>query len=233
MKKIMAIMLALIMAVAALSACGGNGGDSSPADNPASTASTEDNSAGASASSSGQTVGQTVDMDDFSNYFAVIDGVTYYLPDGCTLQDLLDAGYTVDPELDINQPVNYGVYVGENFTDVYVGLYKTGVEKVYFRAYPHNPNADPIPLKDCAIYGISFFNREADISIVGGLSIGSAPEDFAVVFGSKPGEEVPGYTDTYMVKYASSDGYGYITFSYKESTGEIKDISVSYISPDM
>jgi len=230
MKKTSVIALALVLVISLLAACGGDDGGSAPADvqsdAPAVTGTENGGDAPASA------YGDKVDLSDKNIYFAIIDGVKYSIVDNFTLQDLINAGYSAEPDTDFDRMVNYGIYVGDELFDVYIKMYKDGVEKVYFRAYPNNPNSDPIPLINCSIYGISFSSKDANISIVGGLRIGDPQQAFRDVFsGIEPNNEgeVPGYKDRLITNYMAADSWGVFSFSYSEDPDELKEISVSYL----
>jgi len=173
-----------------------------------------------------------LDVQDLSNYFVIVDGTKVVLPDGCTLQELLDKGFEVKEDINLEEAIPYGVYSSSTMK-TYVDLYKAGAEKAYFRAYVHNPEHSKLPLKDCKVYGIGVSNPEADISILGNLKMLDGQEKFKEVLGLDQGEKVPGYKDTYFVSFPTKDGYGQISYTYRKEDGKVKDMLVSYISPDM
>ena len=175
---------------------------------------------------------ESLDVYDLSNYFAVIDGEKVYLPDGCSLQDLMDKGFTVKEEVNLDDEVPYGVYSTIAMRP-YVEIFKPGVEKAYFSAYVHNPEHAKIPLRDCKMYGLSSFNPEAAITILGGIKLTDGQARFKEVLGTGKEEKVPGYKDSFLVSFPTTDGYGQIAYTYRKEDGKVKDMLVTYISPDM
>ena len=206
-------IIAVILTLSLLTACGGDGGGAT----------------GGTTGAPAGTVVTKVDPNDKNNYFAVIDGKKYSFYDDFTMQDLLDDGYTADPACDMEREVKPGVYVGESLFDINISMFKKGVEKYYFKAYPVNLTDAPVPLKDCNVYGIYFFNKEANIKIAGGLTVGITQKNFKDVFG-EPGTkaEIPGYKDRYGANYTTADSYGVFSFEFTENPDEVKAIAVSY-----
>ena len=173
-----------------------------------------------------------VDLNDKNNYFAVIDGVKYNFPDTVTIQELLNTGYTVKEDFDLDWEVSSGqVYVGEKLSDTSVYMFKKGVEKYYFQALPINLNEKPSPLKDSHVWGITFNKKEADISIAGGLSIGTTAKGLITVWG-EPNMKGNSYSGKYVMHYNNSnisDFIGTFSFTCDEKTDELVEITVSIV----
>ena len=234
MKKIIILAVALLLTLSGLAACGGSSGpeESAAPEAPAAEDSQATDESGSGDAPASSAPGTILDLNDKNIYFAIIDGKEFFILERHTVQDLINAGYKADPETDLGRMVNYGIYVGDELFDIYIKMYKEGGDKVYFRAYPQNPNSDPIPLKDCLIYGFSCSNSEADFSVVGNLKLGDPEQAFRDVFyGVEPDNEgdVPGYKDRRITNYMASDAYGVFSFAYSEDADAIKEISVSYL----
>ena len=257
MKKAITLGLTLLLTLSLLMACSGNGGNGATgngsSDNGApgngnsvngnsgngnSGSGNPDSGAGApptSDSSGGNAPANTppslaqVDLDDADIYYAVIDGIKYSFAGEVTIQDLLDAGYTVDPDFDLSYEMGHGIYFGASIASSAIEMYKDGVERSYFRVNVNNLTQNPVPIRDCTIYGIYWTGQEADIYILDGFSTGSARRDLVAVLGNEGVEsKVAGFTDWYSIGYILSSPSRGITFNYKESTDVVMSISIFY-----
>jgi hypothetical protein len=195
MEKRFAIMAALILAFASLTACGGNsssgGGNSAT---PVSTATT-------SPARTVEIPDQPLDVADQSIYFVTVDGVKYSLIDA-TVQDFLNGGFTLGQDDENREvPPNEGGGLEHTYSDVH--MYKD--DKIYFSLLTFNPADEPRPLKECSVTSFVLRQASADISTVCNLSVGCSVEDVLGVFGDAFSERIHEINGCYF--------YGSDTFS--------------------
>ena len=119
-----------------------------------------------------------------SNIFVVIDSVKYNLYDRITVQNLIDAGYTLDDKLSANQEYNISDDLrGETASTI--SMYKDG--RKYFNVKPILPIVGKAVLKNCVIdeFYITYYSyNEKNISVMGELKSKCTKEEVQDVFGN-------------------------------------------------
>ena len=203
MKKVLMIMLALLMAVALLTACGDSEGEKS-----------DGKSAGKD--------GEVVLLNDNENIFVIINDKKYNLYDKYTVQDLVDAGLEFEEERDLTKKEEKGYSMGKKLVFVKevpykdrAGTYKT----TFFTAKADVPLGEEYWLKDCVISDFTFPDRSGSIdppiSIVGGLTGGCTKDDVLKVFGD------PTTKNEVMLFYNNNPTRDPYFYFYFDSTTEI------------
>ena len=213
MKKTVTLVLALLLTLSLLTACGGGGnnenntpGNNGPSNSengstPASDSSgisapsTSAPSTSAPASTSPpvkrtvEVPDEPLDMTDDSIYFVIIDGVKIYLHEA-TVQDFLNIGFVFNEDkgdedyYDENSEVDANSAAGYG-RDFGARLYKAGTS-AYIEVYAVNLTDRSLPLKDCEIGTVYFDVRIGsafDISVVCNLSYGCTEDEIISVFG--------------------------------------------------
>ena len=158
--------------------------------------------------------GNGTDFNDKKNAFVIIDDVKYNLYDEHTVQDLLDAGYTVDPKYDVNQKYDASEMEGTCAQTFY--MYKDGRE--YFEVEPRDWSSHPGALKNWTISAFYINVFKCDASTVGGLNKTYSKEDVMEVFGGKPSSQ-----NIIMLLYDFKDHYFHFNF---RSDGRMDNITV-------
>jgi hypothetical protein len=126
----------------------------------------------------GDNNGGTINLSNKNNVYFTLDGKKYKLWDKYTVQDLINAGYSFDPSLDLN-----GEYDGLELEGDYsqsVHLYKNNMDKVYVDIIFHQYWEKGV-LKDRVICG--FHSAWGEWETIGGLNEKSTREDVIKVLG--------------------------------------------------
>jgi len=153
----------------------------------------------------------TIDWTDPKNAFVIIGGVKYQLYDKYTVQDFLNAGYTVDPELDINQ--EYSVFDLNGPTSESFLMYKNGEGFGVIPAQYWNI----MVLKDYVISGFIASN----MSVAGGLKPGqSTRDDVLKLFGA------PSSQNSIMLFYGEMKYDIFYTFYFMNSDNMVSSIEI-------
>jgi hypothetical protein len=213
MKKIVTLVLALLLTLSLLTACGDGGnnenntpGNSVPINNENSSIPTSDSSGNSTPSTSTPSTStpastnppvkrtievpdKPLDLTDDSIYFVVIDGTKINLKEA-TVQDFLNIGFVFNEDKDDEDYYDENSIVDANSSSGYgrnfgARLYKGGAS-AYIEVYAVNLTDRSLPLKDCEIGTVYFdagIGAAFDISIVCNLSYGCTEEEIHSVFG--------------------------------------------------
>jgi len=149
---------------------------------------------GSGGSNSSGLINGLVDLENEVNYFIIVDGHKITLK--TTIQDILNDGYTTRDSLDLNKGVEAKSFL---FGPIYFG--KDG--ETCFSMTAFNRADKTIPLSQCTFRDIIIDAEwSTNVSIVGGLTLGSSREDVYKVFGkdSSDSEEVLYYSSKGDVK---------------------------------
>ena len=233
MKKLVALVIVMILALTLLTACGG-GGSCSGNNTPGSTSGNSENNKSTPASDNGGNSSVVADieaedlggtsagiLDDKDNVFIVIDGVKYNLYDRITVQDLIDAGFTT--KLDLNDEYTAYDQKLDGSKSGSMQMYKEGfnIHGKYFEIMPKLSYGVNSVLKECLVaeftvkyvydsQNIGYNN--VDISVLGGLPTSDkcSRDDILAVFGE------PTTQNEIMLFYNNHPTKGaYVTFSFK------------------
>jgi len=141
-----------------------------------------------------------IDLSDVNNYFAVVDGVKYDM--STTMKDFFNAGFTVSSTDNMNQMID----PKKKFSDTY--LRKDG--KTKFAVKPGNRTDKPISKTECSLFSISLHRDWHDnVSVIGGLTIGSSREEVEKVFGPGYGGKRDVFGEEYRLAFIFEyDGSG-------------------------
>ena len=238
MNRNIALILALLLTLSLLTACGGDSGsgNNTPDGNNNSTSAPSAPSTPDSSALVKRTVevpDKPLNLTDDSIYFVTIDGVKINLQEA-TVQDFLNIGfvfnedkddedyYDENSEVSANSAADYGYNFGAR-------LYKEGT-KAYIEVYAVNLTNHSLPLKDCEISTVYFDERIGsafDISIVCNLSYGCTEEEIKSVFGDIADDILTqtAYGRNQIRYYA--DGHGEFWFLTKDTgSGAFRQVGV-------
>ncbi|MCL2671795.1 MAG: hypothetical protein FWF10_07150 [Clostridiales bacterium] len=208
MKRIFTLVMALLLALSLMTACGGNNSNGSTTPSLSSDSNNVSDEPGEFFGADG-----LIDLRDNRNYFAVVNGVRYDM--NTTIRNVLDDGYTVDESaIDLKEILKPGSYKGT------LNFYKG--KDIYFTVHPINRTNNPITQAECSIIYMYFSSSNpANVTIVCGLTIGSTLADVEKVFGV----DYYSKTDTIVTYKPSNADNRAFTFMFDDS-GKVKNILI-------
>jgi len=167
MKKV--LILILVLTTLLVTGCGEKEESSDKSNNNGSKTNT---------STPSETTNGKIDLSDNKNFFIIVDGVRF--DTNTKIKDILDKGYTLGSSDEKSLTKEFEAGKGQ-----LSALYMKRDGNTIFGASPVNRSNKTITKSECTIYEIFLYDTwYTNVTIVGGLTMGSTIEEVEAVFGT-------------------------------------------------